>query len=179
MSWQGDKGWADQFMPDIKSVLGRHLLGEASLAEDAKHATDLVVLQMKDLRIAVRMRRRKYAENQYYVGQFTIRTERRSGAKTELAKLIEGWGDYYFYGFEGLHDGQLGIWHLIDLKEFRLGYMRLLVDCERGTFPGEQIKNPDGGSSGCGFSYEWFSPALVVASGCGINNDSMVAEPAF
>jgi len=179
MSWQGDKGWADQFMPDIKSVLGRHLLGEASLTEDAKHATDLVVLQMKDLRIAVRMRRRKYAENQHYLGQFTIRTERRSGVKTELAKLIEGWGDYYFYGFEGLHDGQLGIWHLIDLKEFRLGYMRLLIKCERGTCPGEQIKNSDGGSSGCGFSYEWFLPSLVVASGCGINSDSMVAEPAF
>jgi hypothetical protein len=179
MSWQGDKGWADQFMPDIKSVLGRHLLGEASLTEDAKHATDIVVLQMKDLRIAVRMRRRKYAENQHYLGQFTIRTERRSGVKTELAKLIEGWGDYYFYGFEGLHDGQLGIWHLIDLKEFRLGYMRLLIKCERGTCPGEQIKNADGGSSGCGFSYEWFLPSLVVASGCGINSDSMVAEPAF
>jgi len=179
MSWQYDKGWADQFMPDIKAVLGRHLLGEASMAEDSKHATDLVVLQMKDLRIAVRMRRRKYAENQHYVNQFTIRTERRSGVKTEMAKLIEGWGDYYFYGFEGLHEGELGIWNLIDLKEFRVGYMRLLADCDRGTFPGEPIKNADGGSSGRGFSYEWFAPELLVASGCGIDSDSIVAQAAF
>jgi len=51
MSWQNDKGWSDQFMPDIKAVLGQHLLGEASMDEDAKHATDLVVLQMKNVRI--------------------------------------------------------------------------------------------------------------------------------
>jgi hypothetical protein len=86
MSWQDDKTWSDRFMPDIKAVLGQHLLGEASREDDAKHATDLVVLHMKDVRIAVRMRRRRYAENEHYVGQFTIRTERRSGVKTELAK---------------------------------------------------------------------------------------------
>ena len=73
MSWQYDKEWSDQFMPDIKAVLGQNLLGDASREEDTKRATDLVVLHMKDVRIAVRMRRRKYAENQHYVGQFTIR----------------------------------------------------------------------------------------------------------
>jgi hypothetical protein len=179
MSWQDDKTWSDRFMPDIKAVLGQHLLGEASREDDAKHATDLVVLHMKDVRIAVRMRRRRYAENEHYVGQFTIRTERRSGVKTELAKVIEGWGEYYFYGFEGQQDGRLGVWHLIDLKEFRLGYMRLLSGCEPGAFPGEQIKNADGGSAGCGFSYEWFAPELVVASGVGIDGASLVAQEAF
>jgi hypothetical protein len=179
MSWQDDKGWSDQFMPDIKGVLGQHLLGEASREDDAKHATDLVVLQMKDLRIGVRMRRRKYAENARYVEQFTIRTERRSGVDTELGKIIDGWGDYMFYGFEGEHDGRLGIWHLIDLKRFRRGYMRLLSECAPGVFPGEQIKNSDGGSCGCAFSYDWFAPELVVACGIGVDGLPIVAQEAF
>lgn len=175
MSWQDDKGWSDQFMPDIKAVLGQHLLGEASREDDTKHATDLVVLQMKDLRIAVRMRRRRYAENQRYIEQFTIRTERRSGANTELGKIIEGWGDYMFYGFEGDQDGRLGVWHLIDLKKFRLGYMRLLSKCERDVLPGEQIRNADGGSAGCAFAYDLFEPELVVASGCGVSGQQLLA----
>jgi hypothetical protein len=179
MSWHNDKHWADKLMPDIKAVLGQHLLGDASREDDEKHATDLVTLHMKDLRIAVRMRRRKYSENEHYVGQFTIRTERSSGMKTELAKVIEGWGDYYFYGFEGQEDGRLGIWHLIDLKQFRLGYMRLLVECERGNCPGETIKNADGKSTGCAFSYEWFSTDLVIASGIGVDGVPLVAQEAF
>lgn len=169
MSWQNDKGWSDQFMPDIKAVLGQHLLGEASMDEDAKHATDLVVLQMKNVRIAVRMRRRRYAENPKYIEQFTIRTERRSGAETELAKIVAGWGDYMLYGFEGKEESRLGVWHLIDLKKFRLGYMRLLSRCKPGEFPGDLIRNVDGGSSGCAFWYDEFSPSLVVASGYGIS----------
>jgi hypothetical protein len=179
MSWQDDKGWSDQFMPDIKAVLGQNLLGEASREDDAKHATDLVVLQMKDLRIGVRMRRRKYADNARYIEQFTLRTERSSGTQTELAKIIEGWGDYYFYGFEGQEYGRLGIWHLIDLKKFRIGYMRLLVECERGNCPGEPIKNADGKSTGCGFSYKLFSAELVIASGIGVDGVPLLAQEAF
>ena len=177
MSWQDDKKWSDQFMPDIKAVLGQNLLGDASREEDTKRATDLVVLHMKDVRIAVRMRRRKYAENQHYVGQFTIRTKRKNAVKTELAKVIEGWGDYYFYGFEGRQDGRLGVWHLIDLKEFRLGFMRLLLKSEKGELPGERIDNAD--SSGRGFSYDLFSPELVVASGVGIYGSSLIPQEAF
>ena len=179
MSWQDDKGWSDQFMPDIKAVLGQHLLGEASREDDAKHATDLVVLQMKDLRIAVRMRRRRYAENPRYLEQFTIRTERRSGVDTELGKIIDGWGDYMFYGFQGEHEGRLGFWHLIDLKKFRRGYMRLLSECEPGVFPGEQIRNADGGSAGCAFSYDQFSSELVVASGYGVEGSQLLSHSAF
>ena len=179
MSWQHDKEWSDQFMPDIKAVLGQNLLGDASREEDTKHATDLVVLRMKDVRIAVRMRRRRYSENQHYVGQFTIRTERSSAVKTELAKVIEGWGDYYFYGFEGMQDGRLGVWHLIDLKEFRLGFMRLLFKSEKEELPGERIDNADGKSFGHGFSYNLFSPDLVVASGVGIDGASLIPQEAF
>ena len=51
MKWKEDHAWSGQFMPDIKSVLGQHLMGDASYEDDTKHATDLVVLRMKDLRI--------------------------------------------------------------------------------------------------------------------------------
>lgn len=177
MSWQDDKCWSDQFMPDIKAVLGQHLLGEASVEDDTKRATDLVVLQMKDLRIAVRMRRRRYSENPAYVEQFTIRTERSSGADTELAKIIDGWGDYMLYGFEGDERGRLGVWHLIDLKKFRRGYARLLFKCAANVSPGELIKNADGCSFGCAFNYSDFDQDMVVAAGCGVDGFGSVLEP--
>ena len=84
MSWQADKRWADVFMPEIKAILGMHLLGEASLEEDTERATDLIVLRMEAVRIGVRMRKKSYGANQNYLGEFTIRSGRGSGTKTEL-----------------------------------------------------------------------------------------------
>lgn len=170
MKWKEDHAWSGQFMPDIKSVLGQHLLGDASYEDDTKHATDLVVLRMKDLRIAVRMRRRRYADNAKWVQQFTIRSERpQSGVETELGKIISGWGDLFFYGFEGDVSGRLGIWNLIDLNAFRLGFMRLLSKCHCGVLPGDEINNPDGASCGRAFSYDQFEPQMIVARGSGVH----------
>ena len=115
--WKRDKGWSDLFIPEIKSILGVHLIGVASWEEDAKHNTDLVVLKMDGFRIGCRIRKEKYLRR--WPNEFTIRTVRASGMKTELAKILDGWGDYFFYGFESKEGERLGAWLIGDLGIFR------------------------------------------------------------
>ena len=169
MNWQQDKRWADRFMPEIKAVLGMHLLGEAPQEEDAERATDLIVLRMDPVRIAVRMRKRQYAENKQYLGEFTIRSDRASGMKTELRKVISGFGDFMLYGFEHSAGGRLGRWTLIDLNVFRESHAVMQCRCGCGEMPGLPKDNHDGGSSFRVFRYEEFPSSLVVATGDGLS----------
>ena len=54
-------------------------------------------------------------------GDFTIRTKRHANAaKTEWDKVIEGWGDWLFYGFGECDDGQPIIRH------YRIGDLNIL-----------------------------------------------------
>ena len=156
--WQADKRWSDVFLPEIKSVIGSYLICEAPVEEDQERNSDLMVLKLDSVRIACRIRRANWVSKS---GEFTIREGRPSGVKTELTKIIEGWGDYLFYGF-GSDDGKLLHWTLGDLKAFRLYLSRQLAVC-RGRLPGVPITNRDGSSS---FRvYRWNDvPKMVIGS---------------
>lgn len=125
MTYSLDRKWSDRFIPEIKRIVGPHLLSETPLEIDAKEAADLMVFTGRDLRIAARVRREGYAER--YPFEFTIRAHRDSGAKTELAKIIEGWGDWMLYGHEG-EGSSLSVWWLIDLHAFRASLIRCPKD---------------------------------------------------
>lgn len=141
--WANDKRWSDRFLPEIKSVLGVHLIGEPPEKEDCERNTDLMVLKMDAVRIACRIRRHDYFEK--YPEEITIREGRPSGTKTELAKIIEGWGDYFFYGFSDKEEKSLISWRLCELRAFRLWLMRhLYINKE---MPGIAKNNGDGSSS--------------------------------
>lgn len=141
--WQKDKKWSDGLLPNVKQVLGLYLIGEASQEDDQTKGTDLIVLKMEAVRIACRIRRYNYYLNSEWRRQFTLRANRPSGTKTELAKIIEGWGDYFLYGFAQEDNLSLAGWVLADLKPFRLWYMRYLAGHE-GLCPGINKCNADG-----------------------------------
>lgn len=169
MSWQEDKRWADVFMPEIKAILGMHLLGEAPHEEDATRATDLIVLRMEAVRIAVRMRKKCYGTKPSYREEFTIRSERGSGTKTELRKVLAGFGDFLFYGFEHEDGGRLGRWTLVDLSVFRECLWEKTFKCDAGIMPGDEFHNTDGSSSFRVFRYCDFPDELVRAKGNGLS----------
>jgi hypothetical protein len=122
--WERDKKWSDKYLSEIKRYLGEFLIGEPeNIKEDIKHNTDLTVLELKTVRIACRVRKDKYREK--YGHEFTIRSHRSTGNKTELAKIIEGWGDYIFYDFAD--ESCLTQWFIGDLKAFRLWFSSELV----------------------------------------------------
>lgn len=142
-NWETDKKWSDRFLPEIKKILGLHLIGEPPMEEDCERNTDLMVLKMDPVRIACRIRKCKYYDK--YPNDITIRCSRPSGTKTELAKIIEGWGDYFFYGFCDSGECFLIDWRLCDLKAFRLWFNGYIVK-NKGTIPGVLKNNGDGSS---------------------------------
>jgi hypothetical protein len=112
-----DWKWADQFIPQIKRIVGPHLLVPSSLEVDRNQAADLVVLTARNLTIACRMRRPGYLP--LYRNHFTMRSQRDNGTKTELAKIREGWGDWMFYGHASDDHGRIVLWWLLDLAAWR------------------------------------------------------------
>jgi hypothetical protein len=160
-TWQADKRWSDRFLPEIKSILGVHLIGEPPVEEDAERNTDLMVLRMEAVRIGCRVRRHKYLAK--YADEFTIRAGRPSGAKTELTKIIEGWGDYFFYGFTDAAEDALAAWLLGDLRAFRLWFLRAMVKTDAGKYPGHGQDNPDNSSSFLAFTISDMPQEFIVA----------------
>lgn len=159
--WKQDKQWADQFMPGIKKILGLHLIGEASEDEDQERNTDLIVLKMEAVRIACRLRRPEYYTR--YKDEFTIRTSRRGGIKTELAKIIEKFGDYIFYGIASEEPGILKCYTLANLNVFRLSHSQMLAKLPAGVYPGIEKSNRDGSSGFRVFKWSDFPADFIVA----------------
>ena len=112
-----DWSWADKHMKQIIALLkdNAHRLLSVQMAspeEDMKQATDLVI-EVVGGRILVRIRRPyfKYRD-------LTIRSWRQNGAKTELAKIQEGFGDWYLYVWTGDAE-KFTDWMLVDMATLR------------------------------------------------------------
>jgi len=165
--WQSDKRWADRFMDEIKPVLGFYFIGPANEEEDQFRNTDLVVLKMNAIRIACRIRRNEFLQK--YANEFTIRAGRPSGVKTELAKIIEGWGDYLFYGFANQSETSLDAWILGDLTAFRAWYTRAIIH-SKGQVPGSFHVNPDKSSSFFAFDLDDMPENFIVGAKKGAPN---------
>lgn len=157
--WKNDKDISDAYLDEIKQILGLHLIGEPPVEEDQKRNTDLTVLKLNSVRVACRVRTNFYLTKNNYVNEFTIRAGRPSGVETELTKVIQGWGDYMFYGFGDKESKKLCHWHLFDLNIFRRDFVRNLYS---GIKPAH-IKNKDNSSSFVVFKIKDFSDEFVIA----------------
>lgn len=155
--YREDRQWSDQFIPVIKRLVGPHLLEPASFELDATEATDLLVFTARDMRIAARVRREGYAER--YPWEFTIRSRRDSGAETEMSKIINGWGDWLFYGHAA--GSNIARWMIVDLHVFRAALIRRQKGCPQF---GDK-------ANGDGTFFTWFnaltfpsSPPILIAA---------------
>lgn len=159
MGWREDKARAERHNPQIKSILGRLLIGEAPEQIDMHEATDLIVLRMDPVRIACRIRGWKFYER--FGDGFTIRSYRPSGAQTELAKISGGFCDLYFYGFEDTEQERVGAWVVLDLDVFRDAYKAYMAGGRPMVV--DRRDNTDGSSSFVGFRLSEFPTELVKA----------------
>jgi len=147
--YKTDRQWSDGYIPAMKQIIGPRLLEESSIEVDQKNATDLIVLNAKNVMIACRLRRYEYMK---YKDQFTIRSKRDSGADTELKKIVDGWGDLMFYGFaDETEKPAIAAWALIDLKAFRAH----LIRNKGGIVMGEK-------SNGDGTYFAWFKISSFI-----------------
>jgi hypothetical protein len=116
-----------QMMEIVGHAIGPKLVAMATEQQDMKEATDLVMLQTDALRFALRARRWSFYRDAGTSGdwrtQFTLRAHRDSGARTELAKVVDDqWGNYMLYGFADQSERMIEHWMLVDLKKFRKRY---------------------------------------------------------
>lgn len=139
--YQADAAFSRRFAPQIKRILGEHLIIEAPPEEDAHHNTDLMVLRLDAVRIACRVRRHRYLR--LFGDEITIRCDRPSGTKTEFEKIVrDGWGDFLFYGFASQCETGICRWVLGDLQVFR-AYVQQQIRVT-GRLPGKRRVNTDG-----------------------------------
>lgn len=158
--YQRDRKWADKFIPAIKKAIIPHLQGAILDSLERENDSDLVAFKSGQLTVFARVRRDSYYVR--YPNQFTLRSHRKSGAKTELERIIAGEGRYYFYGFaKPKSRGNLVAWYLIDLDAFREHLTRGMFWIRSGT-----------GKNGDGTEFQWFDigafpddlPILVASS---------------
>ncbi|MGH7722222.1 MAG: hypothetical protein ACRENL_05225 [Candidatus Dormibacteria bacterium] len=147
----------------MKSIIGICLVGEAPLVEDQERNTDLIVLRLEAKRVACRVRRHEYLAR--YPNDITIRAVRPgSGNKTEIEKVVEGFGDYVLYGFGAPVEEQphclMRAWLLGDLNVFRGWYSKQL---EARRLPGRSQINGDGSSSFRAFDVRELPENFIVA----------------
>jgi len=115
MKWQIEKEWADRFIPEIKKILTSHagLFVNVEISSDEidqQQATDLIIT-IEGGQVAVRARR------QTNFRDWTIRSIVRTGNKTELQKIKEGFARWYLYLWTDNY--KVVDWILIDLDKIR------------------------------------------------------------
>jgi len=141
MAWREAKEWSDRFLPQMKRIIGEALIVEPPIEEDMKRNTDLIVLGFKSVRVGCRVRRHEYLSR--YGDEFTIRAGHPNGARTEIDKVVDGWGDYFLYGFADIREYRLERWLLGDLDLFRRWRE---YELKRGCKPWSNSTNGDGTS---------------------------------
>jgi hypothetical protein len=171
-SWEKDHRWAAIFDRQIKMAIGPYVIGNATVEDDRERATDLVLVTDR-VRIACRIRRWSKDYFDRYGGQFTVRSGRGSGAKTELAKIKEGWGDLFFYGWGDPQTKRLQSWWLLDLGIFRAWHAQAAADGK--CIVAGRIRNNDG-SIGEAYWIDMLPEGGTVACGVGLQilDDSLV-----
>lgn len=159
-SFKTDKQRVDKFEPQIKQICGEVFINTAPEKIDCEQATDLLVLEIKPVTIACRVRTYEYYEK--YRNQFTICNSRPSGNKCELQKILQGWCDYNFYGFADPDDNYIIQWFIGDLKVFRYEFLRAMAK-EKKCISWGKRNNGDGSSDFCWFDLRTFPPEFIVA----------------
>jgi len=104
----------------------------ATFTQDTQQATDLII-NTPTCNIGCRVR--EYQAYTKYPDQFTIRSRVYKGGRTELDKILEGYGDYNFYAFENETGTDFIHWFIYSLDIFRQ-YHKV---CQ-----GQEFRNPDG-----------------------------------
>ena len=170
-NYAADRAWSDKFIPLIKQTVGPHLLTIAPFELDTQKATDLITFKAQNLMIACRLRRPGALER--FGWEFTMRQQRLNGTPTELYKIIDGWGDWFFYAhvaFETDDETEMHFsrWLLIDLQAFRAQFTRDLWRKSHGKSQRLiyklNINNKDNATTFAAFDIRSFEPSILIAA---------------
>lgn len=129
-TYKSRRAFSDQYLPQVKALIGQEIIEESSFEDDTQHAIDLRVYST---RISVRIRQMKYASK---YADFTLRATAKEGL-SEYAKLLRSRGlnpDYIFYGFADQE---------VIMKAYLIDVLALRRSIKSGVDK-KFIRNPDG-----------------------------------
>lgn len=153
MNFEEQFAWQDQKIEQVASILGKTFFIRSSFKQDVEEATDLIVLESANAKYAVRLR--KYdVYGDKYINEFTIRNKTKYGNKTEIHKILNGFGDYMFYGWYDDISNKIKYWSILDLNIFRIEINELIIDAT------PNIKNKDG-TGFFSFNFNSFTNNLI------------------
>jgi len=119
--WHVNKQWADGYLPQIQRVI-REVAPQlitirvSTRSEDVHQASDYVVVTEQGS-IGCRVRRPHTWER---YGDVTFRSKVRGTRKTEIDKILEGWGRWYLYAWALDNTStDLEAWVFLDLDQLR------------------------------------------------------------
>lgn len=145
-----------RYHDEIKAVLGLNFFKQASIEEDMKRNTDFTLMETERGRYACRVRSYEYYKR--YKNEFTIRARTKFNQKTEIDKILEGWGDYFFYAFESENQNSILAYTVSDLDVFRKTYKYALADGNKiGTY-----KDNHDGTGFLAFRWSNFPAEFVI-----------------
>jgi len=127
--------WQAQYIDEVIRLIAPHIITVSRPEVDKNENGDLELAFPRNGTVSVRLRTPRYAR---YAGDITFRSRSKNGGYTELSKLIDGYGDYFFYGHVS-DNGQLWFWHLLSLNSVRAAFTRYPRLLRR-----DENKNPDG-----------------------------------
>ena len=156
--YESDRSWSDRHLPEVYKIVGPLLMEPSTFELDANESCDLTIIKAKDMRIGVRIRRPDYLK---FKNDITIRASRDSGAKTELSKIMYGFGDWIFYGHSGGDNSPFIVWHLMDLDKWRHAMM---TDRYTAKAAREYIPNGDG-THFVAFNVNKMPEGVIIATG--------------
>lgn len=113
-----------KYLPQVRRILINKAyiftrFREATLKEDQEYGFD-AVLSFPDVKIPIRIRKNEYLKFM----DLTIRSKYGNGSKTEIHKIMEGFGDFYFYGWSDetnlkKQNNKIVTYMILDLNIFR------------------------------------------------------------
>jgi len=120
MSYEDQRQIADKYMGVIRPLIEKCVrqtitISVADPENDMKFATDYVV---KTDGVSIGCRTLNI-ENFLKYPNFTIRSALKSGCKTELHKVKEGYPRWYFLGWHEAITKKVDLWVFIDMDKFR------------------------------------------------------------
>jgi hypothetical protein len=142
-------------------------LRNATAHQDMREATDLkfavITKGGADVDVAARVRRHRYWRDPRYREQFTIRCKAQFGGRTEIHKVLDGFGTFMLYGFEcAAGPDRLVQFVVLDLDVFRDQVAAWVVDGRIPRDRYEKVPNPSDGTAGAAFRLADFPSRLVV-----------------
>jgi len=112
--------WQEQYINEVVRLIAPYLITVGRPEVDKNEAGDLELAFPRNGTVSVRLRKPDKAR---FVGDVTIRSRSANGGRTEISKIIDGFGDYFFYGHVS-DEGRIWFWHLLNLNAVRAAFQR-------------------------------------------------------